>query len=197
MFRQMSASEPSKTAFRCILKWQCNPKLRQVPLGMCFPSQDNSILFSHRSTGSLRIRKLWTFPYAPILTFFFSFHKRLDTGLLALKGDILQNNPQRGALKITATVFKAVMVLSDASTTGERPSRVAEGAKATFLNLQFLFSVKNKKTKETGYNTLMGWTFSNCKHEETGPCQQSSAFPSVRVTLCKLLHFESLSLQIS
>lgn len=124
MFRQMAALEPSKTTFRHILKWQRNPKLRQVPLGMCFPSQHNSILFSCRSTGSLRIRRPWTFPYASAVSF---FHEQLGTCLTALKGDILQNNLQRRALKITAPAFpKLLMILQlgrDITTVAERAKK--------------------------------------------------------------------------
>lgn len=84
---------------------------------MCFPSQHNSILFSCRSTGSLRIRRPWTFPYASAVTF---FHEQLGTCLTALKGDILQNNLQRRALKITAPAFpKLLMILSWAETLPE------------------------------------------------------------------------------
>lgn len=77
----------------------------------------------------------------------------------ALKGYILQNNLQRRALKITATVFTAVMALGDGSTTGERPSRVAEGAKTTFLNLHFLFSVKNTENQIKWLQYLHGVNF--------------------------------------
>lgn len=66
-FRQMAALEPSAMTFRYILK--CNPKLSQVPLGTRFPSQHNSILFGCMSTGSSKVRKPYTFPYASTVTF--------------------------------------------------------------------------------------------------------------------------------
>lgn len=50
MFRHMAALEPSVMTFMYILKWQSNPRLSQVPLGTCFPSQHYPILFGCMST---------------------------------------------------------------------------------------------------------------------------------------------------
>lgn len=157
------------------------------------------------STGSLKLKKPCTFPYASTVPFFVNV--RLGTYLPALKGDILQNN-LHWALKVTS--FQII----DNSTAGQWHYQSCREKKITSVNYlsEFLSSCsalltifvqikeygkeKERKKKTRGWNQLHSlhrMIFLQFWYKEGGICQQSSTIPSLRVTSCNLLHFGRIS----